>query len=392
MAAAAVAQPLPLPTFLPPAGTGPQPVGTDPRGEWLIFKNGLCHNGQWYDIVLQKFDLASGAILPFDSAAHVLDLDVPEIVQKSNEQILRAVANQDVIHPLTPDRVGLIFTTDGDKSRDRFKVFESDNAFQAIAQAGITRGFGALLNSDAQRTTWDSEKLELAPGDEGRFQTEVTHSVGRPHLAIDEMRKIFNAVSPVRALPLHGAGRLQVGVFASALPARIPTVHGGGAVAPFQSRYVRPSPAIGRPPKQPIYDLLDRASDEYSASNAGSFLAGVKWSQLKKQGTLPPRVEAALEALDADPDDESPDCQEMMRWLALLNNRLRMFYLNPPGDPYFNSYLQEHGDLLVQPISDPLLNRDYYSNHSAAFDILTIVHPRCQNLQQVLMEQEFVSL
>lgn len=359
--------PAALPTFLPPSGTPFQAVGTDASGGWLIFENALCHNGQWYNIVIQKFDLASRQVIPFDSRTHQLPIDAPAIVQTSVELILRSIANSNIVHPLTPDRVGLIYATDGDSRNDQFKLIEADSAFQTIGQASHRGEFDTLIDRSVEpkRNSWNGEEVQLAPQDRGRFDPDV--SVSDMH-AISRMRRIWEAVSPGRAL--HTAGTLAL----SAMPNVLPYLH-----IPRTNLYTDPGAGDLYPSLAPLYAALDQVSGDYARANGGSYLAGVRWSDLRLARTGAPvvtdghaRARAALAKLAANARDSNPDCVEMRNWLALHNRRARQFYFNAEGDVHFDAYKRRERPVLsgVTRYQRPLLDRENYARHHAAYTVV----------------------
>lgn len=360
--------PAPLPTFLPPSGTPMQPVGTDPSGAWLVFENALCHNGQWYNIVVQKFDLATNEVLPFNSASHQLPIDAPTIVQTSVELILRSIANANILRPLTPDRVGLIYATDGDPSNDVFKVIEADPAFQTIAQASHHKEFGSLIDKSVEpkKNSWDAERAGLAPQDRGLYDPDDASS---DMSAISRMRRIWNAVSPGRAL--HTGGTLALTVIPNALP----PVH-----IPRRNLYVDPGAGDLYPSLDPLYTALDAVSAGYGRQYPASYLAGVRWSDLRlaRSGPRPDseghrRARAALEKLTVRIDDPDADCAEMRAWLRHHNGRAREFYSSGEGNAHFDAYKRLERPVLSQATryQAPLLDRENYARHHAAF---TVIH------------------
>lgn len=396
MSAATLPSSASLPTFLPPPSTPPQPVGTDPSGAWLIFENALCHGGQWYNIVIQKFDLATNQVIPFDRSIHQLPIDAPTIVQTSVELILRSLANANVVNPLTPDRVGLVYATDGNPGNDQFKVIEADSAFQTIGQAGLRKEFHTLVDRSVEpkKNSWDGEGATIAPADRNRFEPDGAVS---DMSAISRMRRIWDAVSPARAL--HTAGTLQL----SAMPAGTlsslrlkPSVGLSPAVDPLVSSYVKPA-AAAKQPMDPVYRILDAQSAEYARLHPRSFLEGIKWGQLQHLQLNPQiapsgnlrRAKDALDRLAANPLIENDDdCDELFHWLCLHNRSLRQFYLDGAGQPYYDEYLVDHEAALRYASSNELVKRETFARDRAAFDVLRIAFPNHASLLDSLRNDQ----
>ncbi len=363
MSAVATPAPARLPSFLPPPFTPPQAVGTDASGGWLIFENALFHGGQWYNIVIQKFDLASNRVIPFDPRTHQLPIDAPTIVQTSVELILRSLAAGSPINPLTPDRVGLIYATDGDPGNDQFKVIEADSAYQKIGQASHRGEFGALIDRSVvpKKNSWIGEEAGLAPQDRGRFEPDAAVS---DMSAIGRMRRIWEAVSPGRAL--HTAGTLAL----SAMPNTLPYLH-----VPRRNLYADPGDGDLYPSLDPLCAALDEVSAEYGRRNGGSYLAKVRWTDLRLARSGAPvvsaehaRARAALVKLAANVEDPDADCAEMRRWLRHHNHRARQFYYTDEGQAHFDAYKRMERPVLSHATKHqrPLLDRGNFARHFAA--------------------------